>query len=241
MNGVNPASPHKCPYAEISKKRLNEEPTEESSSKRQKQEETIGITGELFEAYRPVYSHAASFANPDGVLTDKSILERQKQLKDKGNIADLRRRAVLSAGGNTPTVKNICSFKNEARSGIWNTDGTLNVERLKELKKLCIEKDGNLLISRSIFQKFIDERRASINKTYFTPDFLAFGNLTWTPATASCPYPKIPVPFTAVTDGSIDAFFQAYSEDNVNSEKVVTWKKICDFYDPQNTSNLREE
>lgn len=187
----------------------------------------------------PAYQHACTFANKDGVLTDASISARQAELNDTGYVADVRRRAVLSAAGDNPTVEHICSFANQARSGCWNIDGTPNPERLRILKDRCVKaEDGTLLITRSIFQAFIDERRASLNKGFFW-NILSFGNVTWIKPFPYCPF-KVPIPYTAVTDGSVDAFFNADSDRKYKGEPAVTWEKASIFYDPQNTTQLRD-
>lgn len=187
----------------------------------------------------PAFQHASTFAK-NGLLTDASIAERQAELNDTGYVADLRKRAVLAAVGNDPTVEHICSFVNPARSGIWNTDGTLNQKRLKELKDRCVKVEGGtLLITRSIFQAFIEEGRAIQNQSGL-PNAWEFGNLTWVSPLRFCPV-KIPVPYTAVTDGSVDAFFQAYSDRELNGEKAVQWEKVSKFYDPENSSQLRDK
>jgi hypothetical protein len=189
--------------------------------------------------YAPGYQHACTFATADGQLTDASIAARQAELNDAGYIADIRRRAVLSACADQPTVERVCSFVNEARSGIWNIDCTVNIDRYKAFKGRFIEVDGVLIITRSIFQAFINERRATKNKSYW-PNVLAFGNVTWVSPDLRCPYLKVPIPNTAVTDGSIDAFFHKYSDRKYNGEDAVVWEKASEFYDPQNIFHLRD-
>jgi hypothetical protein len=162
--------------------------------------------------YAPGYIHAGTFARRSGVLTDASIKAKQTELNDNGYIAELRRRAVLEAVSDDPTVASVCRIVNPARSGIWNANQTLNHERLAELKGRCIKIEGALLVTRSIFQAFIDERRATIKKSPL-PDVLALGTVTWVSPSSACPYMKVlPIPFTAVTDGSLDAFFHTYSD-----------------------------
>lgn len=179
--------------------------------------------------YLPVCLHASKFAH-NNQLTEESIKEGQKIYKDAGMIADVRRQAVLNAVGNDPTLERVCSINNPARSGIWNTDGTLNTDRLGELKNRCIKtEEGELLVTRSIFQRFIDERRDNENKGYL-PHTVALGSLTTVYG--------LPIPYTKVTDGSVDAFYHFASEKEYKGEKAVPWENICHFYDPENKAGL---
>jgi len=188
--------------------------------------------------YAPGYIHAGTFATEGGVLTDASIKARQDELNDTVPIAELRRRTVLEAIHDDPTVASVCRIVNPARSGIWNANQTLNHERLAELKGRCIKVEGVLLVTRSIFQAFIDERRARIKKSPL-PDVLAFGTVAWVSPSSACPYMKVlPIPFTAVTDGSVDAFFHTYSDRTHDGEAAVLWSAVCRFYDPENAARL---
>lgn len=190
--------------------------------------------------YAPGYLHAGTFAEHSGVLTDASIEARQTQLTDTGYIAELRRRTVLEVVSDDPTVASVCRIVNPARSGIWNANQTLNHERLAELKGRCVNIDGTLLLTRSIFQAFIDERRATIKKSPL-PDVLAFGTVTWVSPSSACPFMKVlPIPFTAVTDGSIDAFFHTYSDRTHHGQAAVLWNTVCEFYDPENAAALMD-
>lgn len=197
-------------------------------------------TSTLNLGYSPACLHAASFADPNGILTEESIQTRQAELGDTGEVATLRRNAVLAAAGKTRTVEHICSIVNPARSGIWNEDGSLNEDRLRKLKARCITSaEGSLYLTRSIIQNFTNERRALVNRSIF-PNGLAFGNLTWTWIRPfSCCWIKIPVPFTAVTDGSFDAFVKTKSDREINGEQTVSWEQISTFYDPNNVAATR--
>lgn len=194
----------------------------------------------------PVFHHAAPFATEptlEGVLTRGSIRKRQRELNDTScPLALLRREAVLNSVADNPTVAHVCQSiaTNQAKSGIWNDDGTLNVERLRELHGRCVtitEKglDGEdkitLVLTRAIFQRFIDERRARIN-TGCTPNIIAFGNLTHVGF--------LLVPHTKVTDGSIDALFHAYPHPTKYREQAtIAWNDVSTFYDPLNIAKLR--
>jgi len=185
----------------------------------------------------PVYRHACMFATNTGMLTEDSIRDGQAKFNDDVKI---RRDAVLAACENDPSVKKVCSIVNEARSGIWNTDGSLNIERLRELKVQCITFQGVLIITESIFKNFVNERRASLNHSHL-PDILSFGNFTCVKTSDCLPFIQIPIPFTAVTDGSIDALIHHLSDRKYNGEKAVTWEKVSEFYDPDNISKLRDQ
>lgn len=185
----------------------------------------------------PVFQHACPFATEptaEGQVTSKSIKRRQQELNDTGCLLSVvRRQAVLNAIEGNSTVAGLCQTAgNPARSGIWNADGSLNAERLRELKNRCVDLEGTPILTRAIFQRFVDERRAVAYKGCL-PYSLAFGNLTY----VGC----LPIPYTKVTDGSIDAFFHAYARFEHNQKKAVSWNTVCTFYDPDNSAKLRED
>lgn len=189
----------------------------------------------------PAHQHASTFADSEGRVTDATIAARQVELNDTGSIAEFRKRAVLTAIEGQPTVDHLCNVgnSNPARSGIWNADGTLNQGRLKELKDRCaVAEDGTRLLTKSVMKAFIKERRAGENKS-FVPHLFAFGIGAWVKPHRFFPF-KIPVPNVAVTDGSVDAFFVAYADRQHGGKPAVAWNAVCKFYDPQNSSQLRD-
>lgn len=197
----------------------------------------------------PVFRHACPFATeptPEGRLTRASVKRRQHELRDTDCVlSTLRRAAVLhSITDGSPeesTVTKVCETiaKNQAKSGLWNDDGTLNIPLLTQLKRRCVvlkekgQETGTLVLTRSIFQEFVNEQRA-LKYRGNLPYMIAFGNLT----RLGC----LPVPYTAVTDGSIDALFNAYPyAKKHDNENTIAWNSVSTFYDPDNTAKLRED
>lgn len=184
----------------------------------------------------PLFRHACLFATKptlDGPVTAESIKKGQEELRDTVCVSGLRRHAILNAINGNPTVEGLCqTADNPARSGIWNVDCTLNPERLRALKGRCVDLNGTPVLTRAIFQQFIDERRATEYKGCL-PYSIALGSLT----RVGC----LPVPYTTVADASIDAFFHANARFDYGKEKAVAWNSVCAFYDPDNSVNLRED
>lgn len=197
----------------------------------------------------PLFQHACPFATEptlEGRLTRSSIQRRQNELSDTGCIVStFRREAVLNSvadgSAEASTVKKVCQSiaANHAKSGLWNDDGTLNVPLLTELRRRCAMLKGRdqaaatPVLTRSIFQRFVNEQRA-LKYQGNLPYIIAFGNLT----RLGC----LPVPHTVVTDGSIDALFHAYPHsEKYNDEKTIAWHSVSRFYDPDNIAKLRED
>lgn len=181
----------------------------------------------------PVWRHVASFTPNSGVataktrLTDESIAKRQEQLNDKGFVANRRRAAVLTAGGDEPTVENYCEFvaSNLASSGIWDDNGQVVIPRLQRLRQVYADEiNGTIVVTRKKFQEFINERRNQVNTSSWQPHAYALGKLKGT-------Y----IPHVLVTDGSVDALYYSYGY-KYGCQVVLAWDKIVEFYDPNNTA-----
>lgn len=169
--------------------------------------------------------HAQFFAQQDGRLTDQSMTDAHtKQGINSGVYVKVWAiDNILYDRNLDKTAQCLSSICNPASSGIWDENG-FNEKRFAEVTQNCAKKsDGTLVMTESIFKQFIHNLHAGEN----------LGNAT------HLSY-LIPVPWTAVTDGSVGELFKYYSDttlegENGKSENAMTLGKFRQFYTDPNS------
>jgi hypothetical protein len=165
-------------------------------------------------AKQVVYGHVNFFAEKDGKLTWDSIESGHHCQRITSGVS-LKTRAIENMMGDNPhTVDTITKLENPASTGIWNKDGTFNQDVFNQLTKNYINRgDGKQIITKQMFWDHLNERHQKKD----------FGN-------ACHVFYVIPVPWTKVTEGSIDELFKYYADTTHSNEPAFTIERLYEFY-----------
>lgn len=172
----------------------------------------------------PVVEHASFFADQKGMLTCPFMAARHHELGVKPGLGlTVKLKAItnmLSDRKLEPSFKNIAKIENPAATGIWNKDGTVNLERLNMACQKAIPlPNGTRILLRKHLNEFLQDVHQ--NKT-------DFGNATHVGYI-------LPVPWATVTSKSIDEMFTygwdyKYTNEEGKQENALTVDWFREFY-----------
>jgi hypothetical protein len=171
-----------------------------------------------------LWYHVQFFANQNGQLEEKTmkkphdLLGIYKNVKYKiqaiFNMLDRKNLAYLT--------DNLVTIYNPASTGLWDKNGEFNETKFQQLSQLAIEDNGNKIITKKIFMKFLN----SIEKN---------GSEKKVAATVTIIWPiKVNITWQQVTQASIDELFgylATYKYKHGNKvEKAFTVESLRMFY-----------
>jgi hypothetical protein len=178
-----------------------------------------------------VAMHVRYFSQADDTVTwDTMKKGHDKQSITKGVWLKLKTITNILFG-KTSSVATLSEIHNPASTGLWDKDGNFDEKLFAQLAVRHIKVDDKKVITREIFENFRNE---------------IHGNCTDFGTATKVGY-LLPVPWKAVTDGSINELYEYYSDiwvknKNGKYEKALTVDQLRAFYtDPVDVMQRREK